>query len=87
MPHGTHQGAVAAHPAVGLSADGDPVEPMSVGVPVLGRLKALRPAAPARASLRVHAALTRPARRRRRLIMGSTATCDGDNYGEPITNR
>jgi hypothetical protein len=60
---------------------------MSVDVPVLGRVKALRPASPARASLRVHAALTRPAHRRRKLIMGSTATRDGDNYAEPITNR
>ena len=54
---------------------------MSVGVPGLGRGKALR------ASLRVHAALTRPALRRRRLIMRSTATCDGDNYANAITNR
>jgi len=70
-----------------MSAGGDTVEPMSVGVPVLARVEALRPAAPARASLPVHAALTRPARRRRRLIMGSTVTCDGDNYSKPITNR
>jgi hypothetical protein len=60
---------------------------MSVGVPVLGRVKALRPASPARASLRVHAALTHPARRRQRPFMGSTATCDGDNYAAAITNR
>ena len=60
---------------------------MSVDVPVLARLKALRPAAPARASLRVHAALTRPARRRRKLFMGSTASFDGANYAHAITNR
>lgn len=65
---------------------GDAVEPIIVGVPVLGRVKALRPATPARASLRVHAALTRPALRRRRLIMGSTAIRDGDNYANAITN-